>query len=171
MADDDGAAGTAPSPLVLLTLLADEMHETISLLRVVDAATANRSRWRRATGGLLRTGQDVVAGMAMQYLGDNVDRARDHWIEVLRMAGEVRRRAAHDEDLRHLGEQLDARGVDGVLAKLHLPNIPGPTRKAVPYLRGVTDQIRDCLHPVQEAARRLTLQRIRSESPDPASGG
>ena len=51
MADDAGAPGTAPSPLVLLTLLADEMQETISLLRVVDAATANRSRWRRITGG------------------------------------------------------------------------------------------------------------------------
>ncbi|HSB84770.1 MAG TPA: hypothetical protein VLD86_00600 [Ilumatobacteraceae bacterium] len=148
---------------MLLVYLLDELRETSGLLRVADLdRQTRRPWWRNLFFGVVRTKSEVTAGFALQYLGENIDRARDHWREAVRHRHELERSSRADWVSR-LGADLDAAGFDGVLPRLAHSAIPHTTAEAARHLGGVVATIRDCDALVTRARNQLTLQKMRSE--------
>jgi hypothetical protein len=153
-----------PQPLIALVYVLDEMRETTNLLRVHEVLQeGHRPWWRNVVFGFIRVGREATADQAMQYLGENIDRARDHWREALRLLAELRTTAADDDFFVLLDRELDAAGVSSVLPRLAHDAIPGPRKEAAAYLVKVVETIRDCTQLISNARNRLTLQRMREQ--------
>ena len=150
------------SPLTLLTYALDEMRETTTLLPVAEVSRSfHRPWWRNVFFGFARSNAEVTAGLAVQYLGENIDRARDHWREALTLLSDLQRNHGDDEVVSELGQHLQAAGIDGVLAKLQHSAIPNPVAKTAAHLEGVVATIRECDRLALDARNKLTLQRMR----------
>ena len=154
-----------PADLVaMLTHILDESRETISLLPVQEAGRSlHRSRWRNVFFGFASSKAEITAGLAVQYLGENIDRARDHWREALSSLAELQRVHGGNEIVASLGDQLRVAGVNDVLGRLQHDAIPGPIAKTAVHLEGVVATIRDCNRIVLDARNKLALQRMGNE--------
>ena len=154
-----------PSDAVTLLVDAlDEMRETTSLLPVESAGRSlHRSWWRNLFFGFARSKAEVSAGLAVQYLGENIDRARDHWRAALSSLAELQRVHGGNEVVARLSGQLQVAGVNGVLGRLQHDAIPRPIAKTAVHLAAVVATIRECDRVVLDARNKLALQRMRNE--------
>ncbi len=159
---DDMPLGTGrpASVAVLLTMLIDEMHETTALLRVLESARpATRPWWR--TVRIITTQQDILAGFAAQYLGENIKRACDHWRAVLSLVEQLRMSAQPDDRIAILADGLKTAGLFDVLPQLGHGVIPGPPAQAATHLAAVVDRIRDCNRLTVRTSALLALDEMR----------
>ena len=154
----------APDAPTLLVYVLDEMCETANLLRVADLnRSTRRPWWRNAFYGVIRTKSEVTAGFALQYLGENIDRARDHWREALAPLDDLRDRFGATDWVAQLDEELHAAGVNEVLARLAHEAIPRPTADAAAHISGVLSTIGDCSALITRTRSQLALRRMRDE--------
>lgn len=156
---------TAPSDaLTLLVYALDEMRETTSLLRVADLGRSSRRPWwRNVFYAFARSRAEVSAGLAVQYLGENIDRARDHWHEALALVEELHQSHRANEVVEHTVEELHAAGLNDVLPRLQHAAIPSPIARAGAHLDDVVSTIRECDRILLSARSKLMLQRMRSK--------
>lgn len=153
-----------PSALTVVDFLLDEIRQTSGLLRVADTAqSAQRPWWRTFTFGLVRTPGEVTADMGMLYVGQNIDRSRDHWRQALAHRAELRRLDRGNDVIVRLDADLTGAGMDDVLAQLQHDAIPSPVKQMAAHLTGVVGTIRDCDRVVLAARSRLLLERMRSD--------
>lgn len=157
----------ASDALTLLAYALDEMRETTSLLPVAAASRSlHRPWWRNVFFGFARSTAEVSAGLSVQYLGENVDRARDHWRAALSSLADLQRTHAENEIVVLLGDELGAAGMDEVLPRLQHDAIPQPIDKTAIHLEGVVRTIRDCDRLILDARNKMTLQRMRENPVD-----
>ncbi len=163
--------GEPPPPADALTLVAhavDEMRETTNLLRVADLG---RSRslplWRKVLSWFVWSGAEISAGFAVQYLGENLGRARAHWRDALGLIRELQREHPHNAVVAGLVDDLHRAGWADVLPKLQYVAIPYTNADAAAHLAGVVDTIRECDRLALSARSKLMLQRMRDEQTEP----
>ena len=99
----------------------------------------------------------------MQYLDENVGRARGHWREVLVLLNELQQLHCSNEVVAALDEAMGAAGLHEILPRLQHDAIPSPINKTAVHLAAVVETIRNCEHLAVTARNKLTLQRMRSE--------
>ncbi|HEX3089305.1 MAG TPA: hypothetical protein VHQ23_11660 [Ilumatobacteraceae bacterium] len=158
------SAAAPPDALALLVTAVDEMRETTSLIPVAEASRSlNRSRRSNFAMLFARSRSEINAGNAMQYLGDNIERARAHWREALSALADLQRLHGGNDVIAELGAQLPIAGLDSVLPRLELEAIPRPTNKAAIHLAAVVETIHDCEHLAATARTKLNLQRMRAD--------
>ena len=148
-----------PSATTLLTYALDEIRETTTLLRVADLGRETRRPWwRNVFFGVVRTQGEVRAGQAVQYLGENIDRARDHWREALAHLQDLERSHVSNELVVGLGEELRRAGLLDVLAGLRHDAVPRPMAEAAAHLSGVVDKLRECDRIVVKTRSQMMLR-------------
>ena len=153
--------------LTLLAYALDEMRETTTLLPVAAVSRSlHRPWWRNVFFGFARSTAEVTAGLSVQYLGENIDRARDHWRAALSSLGDLQRAHADTEIVVVLGAELGAAGVDEILPRLQHDAIPQPIGKTAVHLEGVVHTIRDCDDLILKARSKLMLKRMREDPVD-----
>ena len=153
-----------PSALSLLDYLLDEIRETSALLRIADLArSGQRPWWRSFTFGLIRSPTEVSADLGLLYIGQNIDRARDHWREALSLCEQLDRVLPTSDVLARLAPQLTGAGLGEVLPQLQHDALPSPVKEMAAHLAGVVDKIRECDRLVVAARSRLMLERMRDE--------
>jgi hypothetical protein len=156
---------SASDALTLLSYALDEMRETTSLLPVAAVSRSfHRPWWRNVFFGFVRSKAEVSAELSVQYLGENIDRARDHWRAALLALGDLQRAHPENEIVVLLGAELGAAGVGGVLPRLQHDAVPQPIAKTAAHLEAVVGTIRDCDRLVLDARNKLTVQRMRNAS-------
>jgi hypothetical protein len=157
-------SSAGPDALALLVTAIDEMHQTTSLLPVAEASRSSTRSWWRNVGMLVARGQaEINAGNALQYLADNLERARQHWREALSSLDELQRLHHDNEVVAALTRQLHGAGLNDVLPRLQLDAVPRPTAKAAAHLAAVVDTIHSCEHYATTARNKLNLQRMRAD--------
>ena len=150
--------------VTLLVYALDEMRETTNLLPEKDLSRAtNRPWWRKALFGVIRTRAEVSAGLAVQYLGENIDRARGHWREALSLIHELQHEHHDNAEVSLLVEDLQIAGLYDVLPQLQHDAIPHPFAKTAAHLSAVVATIRHCDDIALKARSKLLLQRMRNE--------
>ena len=156
-----------PSPSDALTMLVyalDEMRETTALLPVAEVSRGqNRPWWRNLFFGFARSRAEVSAGLAVQYLGENIDRARTHWRDALTLLADLQRTHATNEVVVTLIDDLRGAGLDTVLPRLQHDVIPNPIAKTAVHLTAVVETIRNCQRLAVAARSTMLLQRMRDD--------
>ena len=148
--------------LTMLVYALDEMRETTSLLPVAEVSRGqNRPWWRNLFFGFARSRAEVTAGLAVQYLGENIDRARSHWREALTLLADLQRTHATNEVVATLIDDLRGAGLDTVLPRLQHDAIPNPIAKTAAHLTAVVETIRSCQRLAVAARSKLLLQQVR----------
>jgi hypothetical protein len=160
-----------PDALTLLAYTLDEMRETASLLPDKDLSRATTRPWWRnfifgVFVGVVRSKAEVSAGLSLQYLGENIDRARDHWREALSPLRQLRLDHPNNDLVNALLDDLDRAGLDDVLPQLQHDSIPQPIARTAAHLAGVVATIRHCDDLILKARSKLLLQRMRNEPVD-----
>ena len=146
-----------------LSYVIDEMRETTNLLRVQETLQeGHRPWWRNFLFAFIRVGREATADLAVQYLGENIDRARDHWREALRIVDEM----LGDEFGEQLSRDLNDAGFRSVMPRLAHDRIPGPRKDAAAHLTDVVSTIRVCSQLVVNARNQLTLRKLREQPED-----
>ena len=155
----------APSDaLTMLVYAVDEMRETTTLLPVAEVSRGqNRPWWRNLFWGFARSRAEITAGLAVQYLGENIDRARAHWREALTLLADLQRTHATNEVVVTLIDELRGAGLDTVLPRLQHDAIPHPIAKTAVHLTAVVDTIRACQRLSVAARSKLLLQQVRDD--------
>lgn len=155
----------APSDALTMVVYAlDEMRETTTLLPVAEVSRSqNRPWWRNVFFGFARSRAEVTAGLAVQYLGENIDRARTHWREALTLFADLQRTHASNEVVVALIDDLRGAGLETVLPRLQHDAIPHPIAKTAAHLTAVVATIRDCQRLATAARSKLLLQRVRDD--------
>jgi hypothetical protein len=152
----------------LLTRLAevlDEMRETTDLLPAAELSrTSQRRGWRKFVYGFARSRGEISAGFAMQYLTENLGRARDHWRDAVSTLSEIERAGVEHQLVIQLIDDLNAAGVDEVLPRLRPDAVPYAASAAATHLSLVVATIRDCEQIVVAARNRLALQGLRDQA-------
>lgn len=153
-----------PRPAItVVDYLIDEIRQTSGLLRVADAArAAKRPWWRTFALNTVRTPTEVSSDLDMLYVGQNIDRARDHWREVLAHRAELRRLTPPSEVIARLDADLGEAGIDDVLPRLQHDAIPVPVKAMTLHLATVVDTIRECDRLAVAARSRLLLEQMRA---------
>ena len=153
---------TPSDALTMLVYALDEMRETTTLLPVAEVSRSqHRPWWRNLFFGFARSKAEVSAGLAVQYLGENIDRARAHWREALSLLGDLQRTHPTNEVVVALLADMRAVGLDDVLGQLQHDAIPQPIAKTAVHLAGVVETIRNCQRLAVAARSKLLLQRMR----------
>lgn len=164
---DEPSAPPAPSALTVLDYLLDEIRQTSGLLRVADTArTSRRPWWKTFVFGLIRAPTEVSADMNLLYVGQNIDRSRDHWRQALAHRADLQRIEPRSDVITRLDADLTEARMDEVLPRLRHEAIPSPVKAMTAHLAGVVDTIRDCDRLVLAARSRLLLERMRAEPAD-----
>lgn len=155
----------APSDaLTMLVYALDEMRETTTLLPVAEVSRSqNRPWWRNLFWGFARSRAEITAGLAVQYLGENIDRARAHWREALTQLLDLQRAHATNEVVVALIDDLRGAGLDTVLPRLQHDAIPHPIAKTAAHLTAVVETIRSCQRLAVTARSKLLLHRMRDD--------
>jgi hypothetical protein len=150
--------------LTLLTYALDEMRETTALLPVPDLARqATRPWWHNIFIRFVPGKDEVSAGFAVQFLAENLERARAHWREALSLLDHLQRDHSGNEVVVQLGPELRAAGIDEVLPRLGNDALPHSLAATTAHLAGVVATIRECDRLALGARNKLTLQRMRNE--------
>src|SRR5258705_10070379 len=96
---DAQPAGTS----TLLTYALDEMRETIALLPVAELSRSTERSWlRKLFFAFARSRGEVSSGFAVQYLTENLERARDHWREALSVFDQLQHERTDNQLLAQL---------------------------------------------------------------------
>ena len=153
-----------PDALTLLAYALDEMRETIALIPVAELSRSTaRPWWRNVLFAFARSGGEVSAGFAVQYLTENLERGRDHWREALLLLDQLQRAHAENGVVVELGGSLRAAGVDEILPRLQDDALPHSIDKTAAHLAAVVATIRTCDRIALDTRNKLTLQRMRKE--------
>ena len=146
----------------MLVYAMDEMRETTNLLPVAELSrSTNRTWWRNFFFAFARSRGEVGAGLAVQYLSENLERARDHWREAVSLFDQLQL-VHHDNDVVvRLGEDLQVAGLGDVLPRLADEAIPSPISRTTAHLVAVVATIRSCEHIATKARSKLLLSRVR----------
>jgi hypothetical protein len=148
--------------LTLVTYALDEMRETTALLPAPDLARqATRPWWHNIFVRFVPGKAEVSAGFAVQYLAENLERARTHWREALSLLDHLRREHSGNEVVVLLGSQLRAAGANEVLRRLGNDALPHSLANTTAHLAAVAATIRECNRLALDARNKLMLQRIR----------
>jgi hypothetical protein len=155
---------TQRDAVTLLVYALDEMRETTSLLPDKDLSRATtRPWWRNVFLGTIRSKAEVSAGLSVQYLGENIDRARGHWREALSLIHELQHAHHDNEEVSLLVADLQIAGLYDILPQLQHDAIPHPLAKTAAHLSTVVATIRQCDDIALKARSKLLLQRMRNE--------
>ena len=149
----------APSPTLLVTLAIDEITECLQLIRFGPSAGEPKRPWWRA--GFVRTRAQVVADHRLMYLNENVERARDHWREVLLTVARIDAAGLDNEVLRHLVGELRDGGIDAMAAKLQRSALANAVPRVVAHLDAVAQQMAGYKGLMVKARNQLSLQAMR----------
>lgn len=146
-----------------LAQIIDEMRETTNLLRVQEVVKEGEAPWwRNLFFSVFRLGREVTADLAIQYLGENIDRARDHWREALRLVDQLL-----DDDFGELlSRELNDAGIRSVMPRLAHDRIPIPRKEAAAHLADVVSTIRACTQLLVNARNQLMLRKLREQPED-----
>ncbi|MEO7371805.1 MAG: hypothetical protein ABI949_12820 [Ilumatobacteraceae bacterium] len=152
-----------PDDLMMqLTYVLDELRETTSLLPVAELTRESaRPWWRNLFFAFARSRAEVGAGFAVQYLGENLERARRHWIEAKSLLDAVQRAHPQDPVIVELGRDLHTAGCDDVLDEMADDAIPYSAARTGAHLAKVVSKIRGCDQAALRARSRLALRRMR----------
>ena len=154
--------------VTLMVHAVDEMRETTNLLRIADLGRSRKLPWwRNAWSWFARSGTELTAGFAVQYLAENIDRARQHWREAVSLIRELERAHPDMVVVTELVDDLHRAGMDDVLPKLLPAAIPYSNAEAAAHLGGVVDVIRECDRLVLDARNQLMLKRMRDQQTEP----
>jgi hypothetical protein len=156
MVDED-----APPPAVRLTYLIDDIDECAQLIRS-SGPKQERPWWRAFTFGLIRSRDEVVDGMRLLYLTDNVERARDKWHEIAADIDRLEVLGRTDDLIGRLVADLRANGIDDVASQLVRSELPDAIDQRVQYLNGVADRMK-AISSQMVKARALLSARHRTE--------
>jgi hypothetical protein len=127
------------SPLTLLTWIVDELRETTGLLRAPEAAKdVRRPGWRSAFFGAVRSASEVSGGQSIQFLGENIDRARDHWRTVVGFLDRLWVADVDSPTIARLRADLQAAGANEILPRLAHDAIPSGASQASTYLAAIS---------------------------------
>jgi hypothetical protein len=164
MTDDATPHGSTSDALTLLVYALDEMRETTSLLPVAELTRGtDRPWWRNLFFAFARSRAEVGAGLAVQYLSENLERAEGHWREATSLLGQLQLEHRDNAVVEKLGADLQTAGLDDVLAQLDDRAIPHGSAETGRHLGAVVAKIRYCEHIVLTARSKLLLERIRNE--------
>jgi hypothetical protein len=154
-----------PPLLTRLAEVLDEMRETTNLLPAAELSrTSQRRGWRKFAYGFARSRGEISSGFAMQYLTENLARARDHWSDALSTLSEIDGAGVEPELVAGLTDDLQAAGVDEVLPQLRPGALPYATSAVATHLSLVVASIRDCEQIVLAARNQLALQQMRDQT-------
>ncbi|MGZ6987137.1 MAG: hypothetical protein ACXVKP_19740 [Ilumatobacteraceae bacterium] len=158
---------TAPhvEPIMLLTYALDESREARELLLMSHAGLTGRSkRWRQRVGSIAGARDQFMAGLAAQYLGENLYRAREHWRSYVQCCADL---GAHNDtdEMRLLVAELHEAGLDAVVSQLADDNVPRQRKQAAEHLSAVMNRMADCDRLIIATRIQLMLRRMRDDGP------
>jgi hypothetical protein len=160
MTDD----ATTPEIVTLLTYILDENRESLELVRLSHAGLVHRSiGLRRRLDAVIRTADGFAAGQAVQYLRENLGRARQHWRTGLEHLAELHAAYPNDERVQLLYHQLRQAGVSEIAPLLSLDAVPRGRNRAAAHLDAVLSRMSDCDNVVASARSELTLRNMRND--------
>jgi hypothetical protein len=153
-----------PSAMMLLTYALDEDREARDLVRLSHAGLARRPQgWRDRFGAAVATRDGFVAGLTVQYLTENLRRARTHWSECVAYVLQLTR-SGQDEDLvLPMAASLQRAGLDSIVDDLAVSAVPTERKAAAAYLDAVLSRMSECDRILAATRSRLLLERVRDE--------
>ncbi|MEY2581082.1 MAG: hypothetical protein QOE09_931 [Ilumatobacteraceae bacterium] len=156
---------TTPSEIVtLLTYVLDENREARELVRMSHSGLVHRSiGLRRRLDAVIRTRGGFAAGQAVQYLGENLERARDHWRTSLAHLAELQASYPDNERVQVVHEELRRVGVQEIEPLLALDALPPGRTRAAAHLEAVLTRMSDCDQAVAGVRSELMLQKMRND--------
>ena len=157
-------ADSVSGAVTLLTYALDEDREARDLVRLSHAGLARRPQgWRDRFGGAVGTREGFVAGLTVQYLTENLFRARAHWRECVAHLLELTR-SGQDEDLvLPMAAQLQRAGLDGIVDDLDIDAVPTQRKAAAAHLEAVLARMSECDRIMATTRSRLMLEGVRDE--------
>jgi hypothetical protein len=160
MTDD----ATSPEIVTLLTYILDENRESRELVRLSHAGLVHRSiGMRRRLDAVIRTADGFAAGQAVQYLRENLGRARQHWRTGLAHLAELHAAYPDNEQVQVLQDELRQAGVSEIESLLSLDAVPRGRKRAAAHLDAVLSRMSDCDNVVASARSELTLRNMRND--------
>lgn len=160
MTDD----ATTPEIVTLLTYVLDEHRESRELVRLSHAGLVHRSIGvRRRLDAVIRTTDGFAAGQAVQYLGENLGRARQHWRTGLAHLAELHAAYPNNERVQVLQDELRHAGVSEIESLLSLDAVPRGRKRAAAHLDAVLSRMSDCDNVVASARSDLALRNMRND--------
>jgi hypothetical protein len=110
---------------------------------------------------MVRSSSEVSGGQSIQFLGENIDRARDHLRQALGFLEQLWVSGLDHPLIVGLQADLRSARVDEVLPRLAHSAIPSDSGQAAAYLSEVSAQIRGCAQLVNKARNLMTLEHVR----------
>ena len=154
------------APITLMTYALDESREARELLMMSHAGLTDRSRrWRQRVGSIAGARDQFMAGLAAQYLGENLYRAREHWRSYVQCCADLGASNESDDHIRLLVMELREAGLDAVVAELADDSVPRQRKLAAEYLGAVMNRMSECDRLIIAARVRLMLRRMRDDAP------
>lgn len=145
-----------------LVYLGDEIRETSSLIQLGDYVASWKHGGLATRFGLFgASGRRTRGGQGIQYLGENLDRARGHWHRALGHCDALRAAGNEVPLVVELLGQLDEAGIGAVLPALQQDAVPGKAELAAVHLGEVSRVLSACSAHVTRTSTRLSLDRRR----------
>ena len=160
MTDD----ATTPEIVTLLTYVLDEHRESRELVRLSHAGLVHRSMGlRRRLDAVIRTTDGFAAGQAVQYLRENLGRAREHWRTGLAHLVELQETYPNNVRVQALQAELRRAGVSEIESLLSPDAVPRGRKRAAAHLEAVLSRMSDCDNAVASIRSELTLRNMRDD--------
>ena len=155
---------TTSAIVTLLTYVLDENRESRELVRLSHGGFVHRSiGLRRRLDAVIRTTDGFAAGQAVQYLGENLGRARQHWRTGLAHLAELYASYGNNERVQLLEDGLRRAGVSEIESLLSIDAVPRGRKRAAAHLEAVLSRMSDCDNVVAGARSELALQKLRND--------
>lgn len=152
---------TAAEIVTLLTYALDENRESRELVRVSHAGLVHRSAGlRRRLDAVIRTTNGFAAGQAVQYLRENLERARDHWRTGQAHLAELHAAHPDNERVQVLQDELCRAGMSEIEPLLSIDAVPPGRKRAATHLGAVLSRMTECDQIVSSARGELMLRRM-----------
>ncbi len=151
---------------MLMTYALDESREARELLLMSHAGLTGRSkRLRQRVGSLAGARDQFMAGLAAQYLGENLYRAREHWRSYVQCCADLGANSDTEEAIRLLMVALHETGLDVVVSQLADDVVPRQRKQAAAHLSAVMNRMAECDRLIIAARIELMLRRMRDDGP------
>jgi hypothetical protein len=152
------------APITLMTYALDESREARELLLMSHAGLTDRSRrWRQRVGSIVGARDQFMAGLAAQYLGENLYRAREHWRSYVQCCDDLGANNHTDDNIQLLVMELREAGLDSVVAELADDSVPRQRKLAAEHLGSVMNRMSECDRLIIAARVLLMLRRMRDD--------
>jgi hypothetical protein len=169
-AAEDDSDPTVVSPVLLLTRALDETDQASDLVRLCHNGlthrrhgSSRRKSWLPLALGGNRTADHVSAGLAVQYFGENLDRARDRWRQGVEHYEQLFAYHGHREPVSQLHNELTLAGLFTVLDDLQQQAVPAGRKPSATHLVGVLRRIRACNAAGIQARTQMILRQEKTE--------